>query len=149
MNKIDVAKCLMIKEQALVQVTITDMDTERLSCIEEQTLPKKCYNNALFAALALELNTIVYGVAVTAGGQLPVEHAWVKDVDGDYYDTTFQPLRKTNPLLQEVNYYAIKEFTLDEYLTFSKAVTGNSDSFVGLEMRELRKSDKYKHLFTG
>ena len=143
--------CLMIKKRALTPVKVTPMGEEMLSCVSDDTLPGFCYDNALRACLALELEAIVYGVAIVGDNEckIPAEHAWLKDKGGNYFDTTYQVMQEHNPLINNVDYYSLYEFKIQDFLAFTQETLGRAAGLVGLEMLHLRLSEKHQHLFLG
>lgn len=68
---------------------------------------KECFNNA-FKSLS---DGFMYVLGFVFFHGIPIEHAWIKDKSGKYFDVTLDPK-------QQNGYISVSEFTFDEVIKY-------------------------------
>ena len=148
MDLIKIGNRMAVNPDRLLKVHVTAMPEDRMQTIANRVIPTFCYDNSLMALVELELEKIVYGIAVAdvASHQLTVEHCWVKTSDGIYYDPTYQLVGPGGNV--ETTYYVLFEMSAPEYFEFAISRRGKELSTIGaLDFLEFRRSAEYQDCF--
>jgi len=147
--KFYISSFLSFTPDYLTPVSISRIESEEYNHIKRRIIPRFCFDNSLTTAISLDLHSIVYGAAIVSFGEqkIPVEHAWVKSHDGQYYDPTYQELGDKDTPLQ-VEYYSLFEMPLDDYLALATEVRGEQLSKIcALDFMPLRHMQHFKRFF--
>lgn len=143
-----ISRCLGVTESQLNQVTIEPLKGEHFDYLKPEIHAGFCFDNSLRVGVALDLESIVYGVAVITIGDniLPIEHCWCRDDSGRYYDPTYQTFDpkcfKTKPV-----YYSLIEIAIDDYLEIAFQERGELSRICALDFTALRHTKRFTEYF--
>ena len=145
-----ISKSLAVNLEFLKLIEVAKLDDSDLNLIRERVIPSFCYDNALIAAVRLDMQSIIYGVALVdfGGVKLPVEHAWVKSLDGQYFDPTYQIMDEENKFEIETVYYSLIELSIDDYFDLASEIHSEKLSKIcAIDFFTLRMHYKFKAQF--
>ncbi|MDN3661151.1 hypothetical protein [Vibrio agarivorans] len=150
-NLKEIEKSLAVDAQYLTKVEVKPLTQEELSIIKSRIKPSYCYDNAITSAVKLDMCSVVYGAAqVKLSPELTinVEHAWIKDNRGTYYDPTYQLLELNKKTNDKTDYFSLIEIPLDEYFDLASDISGYPlTQLTAIDFCGLRMSRKYEKQF--
>lgn len=145
-----ISDMLVVNADFLKSVKISNLSRPDFDELKPSIIPCFCYDNSYLTAVRLDLDCIVYGAAIVdfGGSKIPIEHAWVKSLDGSYHDPTYQVLDERNGFGFEVEYYSLIEFPIKDYVELVGEVHGQwLSSICAVDFTSLRQFEKFRKYF--
>jgi hypothetical protein len=141
---------LVVAPALLNHVPISKLEGAEFENIKHRIIPSFCYDNSFLTAVALDFESIIYGVALVDFGnnKIPIEHAWVKTNDGKYYDPTYQLMNEKNGFEIEAEYHSLIDISLDDYIELASDIHGEKLSkLCAVDFFALRRHAKFSQYF--